>query len=443
MLENSGFFWIPDLSFPNFELGLSWIADLWSAGEYGRLLAYFVLPVLLIVSQIFMQKWMTPSTGDSEQAKMMQNMSLFMTLFFGYFTLQVPAGLSLYWVTSNLLQILQQWAVTRFFLQKPQVALATRAGDAKAADIPTTDVKKTAEVKLQSSPSVKPRIFTGKNVEEAIAEGLRVLGLNLAEAEIEIISRGSRGIFGLGSEPAQVRIKSRRMNATPPVEATVISVPPSTEEAKQDSLGHQPAATPDAGPVSQSIETSVAAFPPGETESEEKGEPGEAAETLTAEEEERLTQLASELLGNVVRLMGFEARVIAEWHEPDADNDQRYLLLNLHGKDLTPLIGRRGETLNNLQYLVRLMVNQRLHRWKNIVVDVEGYRRRRMEHLAQLALRSAQQVAQTGRALALEPMPASERRIIHLTLRDHPDVITESSGEGERRKVQILPRKQT
>jgi YidC/Oxa1 family membrane protein insertase len=160
MLKDSGFFWIPDLSFPNFELGLSWIADLWSAGEYGRLLAYFVLPVLLIVSQIFMQKWMTPSTGDSEQAKMMQNMSLFMTLFFGYFTLQVPAGLSLYWVTSNLLQILQQWAVTRFFLQKPQVALATAGGDAKAADtattdIKTTDVKKTAEVRLQSSPSVK------------------------------------------------------------------------------------------------------------------------------------------------------------------------------------------------------------------------------------------------------------------------------------------------
>jgi YidC/Oxa1 family membrane protein insertase len=107
-----------------------------------------------------MQKWMTPSTGDSEQAKMMQNMSLFMTLFFGYFTLQVPAGLSLYWVTSNLLQILQQWAVTRFFLQKPQVALATAGGDAKAADtattdIKTTDVKKTAEVRLQSSPSVK------------------------------------------------------------------------------------------------------------------------------------------------------------------------------------------------------------------------------------------------------------------------------------------------
>ncbi len=160
MLENSGFFWIPDLSFPNFALGLSWIVDLWSAGEYGRLLAYLILPVLLVVSQIFMQKWMTPSTGDSEQAKMMQNMSLLMTLFFGYFTLQVPAGLSLYWVTSNLLQILQQWVVTRFFLQKPQVALATAtAGDIKAGDVKTADIKaadvKAADVKPQSSQPVK------------------------------------------------------------------------------------------------------------------------------------------------------------------------------------------------------------------------------------------------------------------------------------------------
>lgn len=293
----------------------------------------------------------------------------------------------------------------------------------------------------------EPQIFTGKNVEEAIAEGLRVLGLNLAEAEIEIISRGSRGIFGLGSEPAQVRIKPRRVNATPPLETTAIPASLSTEETKQDNLGHQPVAALDTGSASQSIDsqstdTSVAAFLPEEAEEEAKGEPGEATESSPVEEEEQLAQLAGELLGNVVRLMGFEARIVAEWHEPDADNDQRYLLLNLHGKDLAPLIGRRGETLNNLQYLVRLMVNQRLHRWKNIVVDVEGYRRRRMEHLAQLALRSAQQVAQTGRALALEPMPASERRIIHLTLRDHPDVITESSGEGERRKVQILPRKQ-
>ncbi|MBK8046705.1 MAG: hypothetical protein IPK16_06025 [Anaerolineales bacterium] len=87
------------------------------------------------------------------------------------------------------------------------------------------------------------------------------------------------------------------------------------------------------------------------------------------------------------------------------------------------------------------MVNQRTHAWKNIVVDVEHYREHRVEHLTQLALRSAQQVAKSGRALALEPMPPSERRIIHLALRDNPDVYTESSGEGERRKIQILPKR--
>jgi YidC/Oxa1 family membrane protein insertase len=138
MLENAGFFWIPDLSFPNFELGLGWIPEAWAAGDYYTLIAYMILPILLVVSQIFMQKWMTPATADSEQAKMTQNLSMVMTLFFGYFTLQVPAGLSLYWVTSNLLQIGQQWAVTRFFLQKPQVAATTAASPAEPV---TVDVK--------------------------------------------------------------------------------------------------------------------------------------------------------------------------------------------------------------------------------------------------------------------------------------------------------------
>lgn len=150
--------------------------------------------------------------------------------------------------------------------------------------------------------------------------------------------------------------------------------------------------------------------------------------------------MAGAMLGQIVQLMGFEATIAEEWRAPDADNDEPYLLLNLHGRDLGALIGRRGETLNNIQYLLRLMVNQRLHAWKNIVVDVDSYRQHRVEHLTQLALRSAEQVARTGRPLALEPMPPNERRIVHLALRDHPEVVTESSGEGERRKIQILPR---
>ena len=173
---------------------------------------------------------------------------------------------------------------------------------------------------------------------------------------------------------------------------------------------------------------------------EESDEVAGPAPALTTDDDE-LAAMTVEMLGEMVRLMGFEAEVVATWHAPDVDNDEHYLLLDLQGRDLGALIGRRGETLNNIQYLLRLMVNQRLHQWKDIVVDVEQYRQHHAEHLTQLALRSAEQVAKTGRPLSLEPMPPSDRRIIHLALRDHPGVFTESSGEGERRKIQILPKR--
>ncbi len=104
------------------------------------------------------------------------------------------------------------------------------------------------------------------------------------------------------------------------------------------------------------------------------------------------------------------------------------------------LIGRRGETLRALQYLVRLMVSHRLKHWTNLVVDVESYLARRRNALESLALRVAEQVTRTGRGQALEPMPAYERRVIHVALRKHPNVTTKSVGEGERRKVTIVPR---
>ncbi len=116
------------------------------------------------------------------------------------------------------------------------------------------------------------------------------------------------------------------------------------------------------------------------------------------------------------------------------------LVLNIEGEDLGILIGRRAETLAALQYLVRLMVNHRVHHWVNLVVDVEGYKARREEQLVRLAERMAERAASTGRAVALEAMPPRERRIVHITLRNHPQVTTQSVGEGEQRKVTIIPR---
>lgn len=293
-------------------------------------------------------------------------------------------------------------------------------------------------------------IFTGKSVDEAIADGLRALGLTADAAEIEIISRGSRGIFGLGSEPAQVRITPRAAASPAPraERAEVSNVADAVEETADEAAEEAEAIVAQEPSVQENVaQSTVTETPVAPTKaraaiaSDDEEADGEASDESSPEEEAELGAMAIEMLGEMVRLMGFEADIIAEWRDPDADNEHRYLLLDLQGSELGALIGRRGDTLNNIQYLIRLMVNQRLHKWKNIVVDVEGYRQRRIDHLSQLAQRSASQVAQSGRPLSLEPMPANERRIIHLTLRDNPDVYTESIGDGPKRKVQILPRR--
>jgi spoIIIJ-associated protein len=117
------------------------------------------------------------------------------------------------------------------------------------------------------------------------------------------------------------------------------------------------------------------------------------------------------------------------------------IALNLSGPDLGILIGRRGQTLAALQYIANLILDHRLQTRQRLFLDVEGYRQRHYAALRTLALRMAEQVKATGQSAMLEPMPASERRIVHLALAEIPDVSTHSLGEGEARKVIILPKK--
>ena len=130
--------------------------------------------------------------------------------------------------------------------------------------------------------------------------------------------------------------------------------------------------------------------------------------------------------------------------QSDAEADEkgdRSLVLNIIGDDLGVLIGRQNETLSALEFITRLMTNQQTHSRTGFIVDVNGYRAKRAESLRRLALRMADQVSQTGRMVALEPMPPAERRIVHLALRDHPSVTTQSVGEGDCRKVTVIPKK--
>jgi YidC/Oxa1 family membrane protein insertase len=156
-LHNAAFFWIPDLSFPNAAVGMSWVMDSFRAGDYLFLISYLILPILLMVSQFAMQKWMTPMpAGNDPQMKSTQQITLVMTFMFGFFTLQVPAGLTLYWVTSNLLQMGQQWyMVNRTTLMKPS-AVATV--DSTATLVPETPPAKatTKTPTITKATTVKP-----------------------------------------------------------------------------------------------------------------------------------------------------------------------------------------------------------------------------------------------------------------------------------------------
>jgi spoIIIJ-associated protein len=149
-----------------------------------------------------------------------------------------------------------------------------------------------------------------------------------------------------------------------------------------------------------------------------------------ASSEQDVVKVATQVLDTLVRLMGVVGRVEASSEIP--------VTMNIEGDDLGILIGRRGQTLACLQYIVRLIVAGRLKAWLPLAVDVAGYKKRHCENLRKLALNLADQVRLRRRAITLEPMLPDERRIIHLTLANHPDVTTHSIGEGETRKVVIL-----
>ncbi|MGB2895924.1 MAG: R3H domain-containing nucleic acid-binding protein, partial [Anaerolineales bacterium] len=142
----------------------------------------------------------------------------------------------------------------------------------------------------------------------------------------------------------------------------------------------------------------------------------------------------------LLQRMGIEARIKAYWGEADSPGKIRPLFLDIHGDDLSILIGRRGETLTALQYITRLIVGKELKRPVAVLIDVEGYRARRERQIRRLAQQMARQVIETSQTMSLEPMPAYERRLVHIELRDNPDVDTTSVGERDQRKVTIFPR---
>lgn len=268
------------------------------------------------------------------------------------------------------------------------------------------------------------------DIESAIAQGLQQLHLIRAEVKIEVLDEGSRGVLGIGARPARVRL-------TPFAELEIRQAPQTTVEPPPPAEPQQapPPAVESAAPVVEKSADATSAS--GLTHSHE----AEEASVPKIEGED----LALTLVRDILWHMGLKRCQVAAHSvfPPNSDEEPSIwvdvTLSNNHDADL--LLGHQREGLNALQTVVQTMWSHRTRSSLRVNVDVNGYRRRREQQLINMAKRLAEKVVAHGRPITLEPMPANERRIVHMALRDQPGVFTESFGEGASRKVQIKPKK--
>jgi len=316
------------------------------------------------------------------------------------------------------------------------------------------------------------REFTGKNVEEAIRTAMKEYSAELAELDIEILSQGSRGILGVGGEEA--RILAAPKAAVAAAETVRDTAPEPADPMVPAREPAAPSSSPDLTVESEPMSEQVADLgraearprrdagrsrggrgrsdrdarggrgdrpfrdrPPREPREDRPPRepapfiPGKPLEELTEKERGTLEE-AKGVLEELLRLMEVPGTV-------EVATGGETARLNVRGSDLGVLIGRRGEKLASLQHIVNLIVAKKEGEYHRIAVDVENYRGRREEQLRDVADRAAKRVLQTGKIIQLEPMPAIERRIVHMALVENGKVRTQSVGVEPNRRIVILP----
>jgi spoIIIJ-associated protein len=263
---------------------------------------------------------------------------------------------------------------------------------------------------------------TGATVQEAIAAGMKELGVDSPEqVMVEVLQEPDAGIMGEGARPAIVRLffmgtRGQSISTTSivkqssPQGTTQIVAEPYQYE--YDAEDDDEADDTDGGVISIKVDFE------------------DAAEDA---------QVAKQVLDEIFEKMQMDASIVIRRADSTRSDENTHWILNIEGRNMNRLIGYRGETLSSLQYITRLIVSRRLQRRANIIVDAGDYKSQRSDRLQGLAHRMADQAVRQGRIVTLEPMPPHERRIIHLTLRKRTDVTTKSVGEGKNRKVTISP----
>lgn len=287
---------------------------------------------------------------------------------------------------------------------------------------------------------------SGRTIDDAILQALARLGRRRDEVEVAILQDPVRGNRGIGAREARVRVWLKRPNhvltgqpnavLTPDLAQQWLG-PEEDEELSAPSQRHlEPQRTPSIfqhEPVTM-LREPADDFEEDAADADKSGEPDEKqAVPLTEATINQIVHTGSEVLREILLQMGIPSTIEITSRDPVRFN----IRIRSDAATQALLIGRRGETLAALQFLVNMMINRQTKTRYRVVIDIENYRRRRDENLCALALRIATQVTQTQRSMALEPMTPYERRIIHMALQTSPVVKTQSTGEGDQRRVVI------
>lgn len=265
-----------------------------------------------------------------------------------------------------------------------------------------------------------------RSAEEATRLALEQLGVTEDQVTVEVLARTEPDMYGEGEVLIRASVKGR---APQPARGAREQRGKPRDGRPQDSRRQRPASD---GRNQRRAQVSRPAPPPAPRQ------PSAATDDATIALENHTKEVVRELLS----LMEIPADVMAVDNPSVMElgsDDPPTVFIDINGRDLGMLIGRRGENLSQLQYMVNLIVNRNSEEWVRVILDIEGYRTRREESLIGLAERVARQVARNKRPIALEPMPANERRIVHMTLKSQPGISTSSSGEGAMRRVTVFP----
>ena len=266
---------------------------------------------------------------------------------------------------------------------------------------------------------------SAKTVDDAITEALIQLGVTSDRLEYEVIEKGSPGFLGIGMKQAVIEAR-RKPEPEPEPEQEEISVKPEKTEIKETEKEAPVSAKKERSEKKPKKEKEVK-----EIKEEAKPEEPKREETVLAEVQDVTIQAVEEFLRNTLNAMDMEVEIKSE-----IDSDGA-LSINMTGEHMGILIGKRGQTLDALQYLANRVANKQQEGYVRVKLDTENYRARREETLRHLAENIAHKVKRTRRTVALEPMNPYERRIIHSALQSDPYVTTHSEGEEPYRKVVV------